>query len=863
MTVPGENESEIIASLRAEIVQLRASEEKYRALFESIDEGFCVIDLIYNDADELLDWRYVETNQVFDQQTGLGFVIGQTALEVIPVVEPCWIELFDRVAKTGEAERIERHNAAVNRWYSCYASRIGGDGSRQIAVVFDDITDRKQAEIAQRALFSNISHEFRTPLTLLMGGIEAVLDDRTITLDHRSDLELAYRSSVQLLKLVNVLLDFSRIEAGQFRGVFYPIGLGSFTAELASVFRSTIEQAGIQFTIDCPTLPEAVYVDPEMWEKIVFNLLSNAFKFTSEGEIAVRLTWKGDRVELVVQDTGIGISETELPHLFDRFYQVKAVKGRSFEGSGIGLSLVQELVKLHGGTIVVDSTEGNGSCFRVTIPTGVAHLSIDQIAVTSPFIPTAMGANAFLEEALRWLPETSLDSRSQFSDIQRSGSNTQARDSNTQARDLDTQARDLDTQARDLDTQARGSNTQTRDSNTQARDLDTQARDLDTQAWGSDVQMRGLEVRSQSSEPKSLSSKTARILLVDDNLDMRNYLYRLLNQRWEVETAANGAIALDRIQQNPPDLILSDVMMPEVDGFQLLQTLRSDPQTESIPVILLSARAGEESTIEGLEAGADDYLIKPFSARELIARVESQLHMSQLRQERSTNRFKTEFLKTITHELQAPLATILAWARLLQTQSFEPARFIRALASIERNATIQAELVKNLLDISSILSGDLHLKPQLVEFVPLVQNTIAQFQDRAAAKQIQLLDFTAIGIHGTMSADGDRLRQVLSILLDNAIKFTPPGGQVKVQLEAIESQMQLTVSDTGIGIAPEFLPRVFDRFSQAEIPSRHSPGGVGIGLAIARPLVELHHGTIEVESDGEGRGATFIIRLPL
>lgn len=372
-----------------------------------------------------------------------------------------------------------------------------------------------------------------------------------------------------------------------------------------------------------------------------------------------------------------------------------------------------------------------------------------------------------------------------------------------------------------------------------------------------------------------LHSSSVRILIVDDNADMRDYLKRLLSDCWQVEIAANGAIALAKIHNDPPDLVLSDVMMPEMDGFQLLQALRDDPQTKSIPIILLSARAGEEATIEGLEAGADDYLIKPFSARELMARVNTQLQMSRLRLLQSANRFKNEFLLTVTHELQAPLAAILVWVRLLQTQSFDRAKTARALATIERNATIEAKLVKDLLDTSSILAGKLCLKHQFVDLVVLVQNVVKTFREVADTKSILLIEITSNLAVGNILADGNRLRQIISYLLENAIKFTPQGGEVKIELSSINvdlpliaedrmtNYIQIVVTDTGIGIRPDFLPFVFDRFTQAEVPSRHSPGGVGIGLAIARLLVELHGGTIDAASEGEARGAKFTVRLPL
>ncbi|MBD2091295.1 response regulator [Microcoleus sp. FACHB-1515] len=644
---------------------------------------------------------------------------------------------------------------------------------------------------AKTTFFSNVSHEFRTPLTLMLSPLEDALNDpEPLSPNQQQRIEVIQRNGLRLLKLVNTLLDFSRIESDRASAVYEPTDLATFTAELASVFRSAIDRAKLRLIVDCPPLPEPVYVDREMWEKIVFNLISNAFKFTFTGEITVRLQQVGDHVELAVQDTGIGIPAVEIPRLFERFHQVKGAQGRTFEGSGIGLSLVQELVKLHGGTIEVSSVEGSGSCFRVFIPTGCDHLPAERIGASRTLATTATGASPYVEEALRSLPQE----------------------------------------------------------------------DESTQAIASQERRDISFAPTYAHVPSSASS---RILLVDDNADMREYVKRLLSQRWQVETAANGAIALEMIQQQLPDLVLTDVMMPTVDGFQLLKTLRADPITQSIPIILLSARAGEEATVEGLEAGADDYLIKPFSARELIARVETQLQMSRLRQELSANRFKNEFLMTVTHELQSPLATILGWARFLQTKSLDPDKTAKALAAIERNATIEAKLVKDLLDVATILSGKLRLKSQFVDLVALIQGIVTKFRPLAESKPIQLVEKIADIRFSNVMADGDRLKQVMANLLENAIKFTPPGGQVTIELERFGSEVEITVSDTGIGIHPDFLPSVFDRFTQAEVPSRHTPGGVGIGLAIARHLVELHGGSIAAASEGEGRGAVFTVRLPL
>ncbi|HEY9612355.1 PAS domain S-box protein [Allocoleopsis sp.] len=456
--------------------------------------------------------------------------------------------------------------------YSGFIDLIAAQIAASIANAQAYEEERKRAEAlaeldrAKTIFFSNISHEFRTPLTLMLGPLEDMLANPAGPLpSERSQLETAHRNSLRLLKLVNTLLDFSRIEAGRVQAVYEPTDLAMLTADLAGVFRSAIERAGIQLGVDCPPLPEPVYVDREMWEKIILNLLSNAFKFTFKGEITVALRWADDHVELEIRDTGTGIPAEEMPHLFERFHRVEGARGRTYEGSGIGLSLVQELVKLHGGTIQVSSVVDQGTCFTILIPTGYAHIPKECIGKTRTLASTTMGAATYIEEALRWLPEE----------------------------------------------------------------------DTETQGHGDAGNLESSSPRHRvSPSPRLPLSPSAKILLADDNVDMRNYVKRLLvSQGYEVETVVDGIAAKQRVRQRLPDLVLTDVMMPGLDGLGLLRELRLDPITREIPIILLSARAGEESRIEGLEAGADDYLIKPFSARELLARVEATLKLAQMRQE--------------------------------------------------------------------------------------------------------------------------------------------------------------------------------------------------------------------------------------
>jgi PAS domain S-box-containing protein len=409
---------------------------------------------------------------------------------------------------------------------------------------------------AKTAFFSNVSHEFRTPLTLILGPArDALAGAETLPAADVERWDLVHRNGLRLLKLVNTLLDFSRIEAGRIQASYEPADLAALTRDLASAFRSAIEHAGLRFELDVETLDEPVFVDRDMWEKIVLNLLSNALKFTFEGEIGIALHRRGEQAVLTVRDTGTGIPSDQIPRLFDRFHRVPGVRARTHEGTGIGLALIQELVRLHGGTITVESVVDRGTAFTVALPFGASHLPQDHVAAPSRSGSAAADAAPFVREALRWSPPTA--------------------------------------------------------------------------------------------ERVPRERGAARILLADDNADMRDYVTRLLEDHWTVEMVADGEAALARAQAAPPDLILSDIMMPGLDGYQLLQALRADERTRGIPVIFLSARAGDEARIEGLVAGADDYLVKPFSARELLARVSTRLEIARLRREaeRARARLYSQFMQ--------------------------------------------------------------------------------------------------------------------------------------------------------------------------------------------------------------------------
>jgi PAS domain S-box-containing protein len=442
---------------------------------------------------------------------------------------------------------------ALDDAYASFVERAAQQIGGALVVADAYAAERRRAEAlaaidaAKTAFFSNVSHEFRTPLTLLLGPLEDTLArPDALDPDDRERLEVAHRNGLRLLRLVNTLLDFSRIEAGRARAAYAPTDLGAFTAELASVFRSAVERAGLRFLVECPPLPAPAYVDREMWEQIVFNLLSNALKFTLEGEIAISLRQAGAVLDLTVRDTGAGIPAEELPRLFERFHRVQGARGRTFEGSGIGLALVQELTSLHGGTVLVSSVLGQGTTFVVSIPAGSAHLPQDRVVDGSALPAPGPRGAAYVQEALRWLP---------------------------------------------------------------------------------DPEPAGAPPAAGTAP----SRPAGRVLLADDNADMREYVRRLLSPHYEVVAVGDGLAALRAARAAPFDLVLSDVMMPGLDGFGLLQALRADEATSALPVVLLSARAGEEARVEGMEAGADDYLVKPFSARELLARVGARIEIARVR----------------------------------------------------------------------------------------------------------------------------------------------------------------------------------------------------------------------------------------
>lgn len=954
---------------------------------------------------------------------------------------------------------------------------------------------------AKTAFFSNVSHEFRTPLTLMLGPVAEIAADPATPARARAELELAHRNALRLMKLVNSLLDFSRIEAGRVQASYEATDLSALTSDLSSTFRSAIERAGLRFEVLCATLDQPVYVDREMWEKIVLNVLSNAFKYTLDGAITVQLREESGHAILEVTDTGVGIPSHALPRLFERFYRVEGTAGRTQEGSGIGLALVHELIRLHGGTIDVASEIGRGTTFRVRLPLGAEHLPPDRIKAARVLSSTAVGAKAFVEEALRWIP----------------------------------------------------------------------ARADETSANPPVL----IEDPAYPLDQRFAATAGARIVLADDNADMRAYMSALLSSTYAVETVADGEQALEAARRELPDLILSDIMMPRLDGLGLLKALRADEQLRGVPVILLSARAGDEARLEGLETGADDYLVKPFSARELLARVGALLELTKMRrdhearfrafvsatsdvvyqmspdwremrtlqgrsfiadtvdpsrtwldkyihpddqprlitaveeairtkgsfqlehrvrrldgtlgwilsraiplkdakgniiewfgtatdvtarkrveerlreetrvqellgkvshalvaaqldtervvqaatdaateisgaafgaffynvkneqgesytlytlsgipraafarfpQPRNTpifgptfrgegvvrssditadpryghnapyrgmpeghppvrsylavpvktvsgqvlgglffahpqpgvfderaerlvlaiaaqaavafdnarlhqasqreverrkraeeelsnaDRRKDEFLAMLAHELRNPLSPIMTAGELLSRTVGEDSRSRMATEMIRRQTIQLTRLVDDLLDVSRVTQGRIQLQRRPVDLASIIAQAIETVEPQLRAKQHRLSTTAETYELLYVSGDHARLVQCVANVLTNSIKYTDRGGEIRVQSRAEGDSVVIEITDTGVGISPELLPKVFDLFVQSDRTLDRAQGGLGIGLAVVKRLIEMHMGQVTARSPGLGGGSTFEIRLP-
>jgi signal transduction histidine kinase len=650
-------------------------------------------------------------------------------------------------------------------------------------------------ERAKTALFTDASHELRTPLALILGHLERLLDEADLPSSAMELISSARRAAFRMLKLVNALLDFSRIETGERAGVFRSADVGRITREVAAMFRSTAERASLRLSVDCADLPVAVYVDADAWEQIVSNLVSNSLKFTRAGGISVRTGVDGDHLQLTVEDTGIGIAPEDLERVFTRFYRARDQRARTHDGLGIGLALVRELVRLHGGSVRAEVRSGGGTRIRVTVPLGNEDLPPSLPHDLDPGFAVGGLAALFVAEADGWI-----DSRPPAPAETAPGNGMPV-----------------------------------------------------LRAWPTPT------ARREGTPAESFQ----RVLVAEDDADMREYLRRLLEPHFAVQVAHDGGEARDIALRDPPDILISDVMMPGLDGFALMRELRADHRTSELPVMLVSARADAESTVEALDVGADDYIVKPFGARELLARVRAALHSSRVRADAGIARGRSEERRRSERELKALLNDLrAAQRRIAAAGDAERRRIERNLhdGAQQRLTAIRLELglAREIADDDPTAVG-----PMLDELRGELDEALDELRELAHGLYPPLL--ASDGLYTALSAMALRAAIPVTVratdvgraprsvesaayfccleALQNAAKHAGKGARALVRLSLGEGVLELQVSDDGAG---------FD-------PASVAPG---YGLINMHDRLDALGGHVTITSS-PGRGTTVTGQIPL
>ena len=713
----------------------------------------------------------------------------------------------------------------------------------------------KETDRVKSRFTANVHHELRTPLTLTLAPLEAILSGEFGEVPEvlRGYLQTMHANALRLLKLINNLLDLAKVEGQQFTLRRQHLDVAKIVESIVDGARPLAARKDVElrtrFEADLPSL----YVDADAVEKVVVNLVGNALKFTDAGgHIEAGLSSHEEGVLLVVADTGTGLPEDQLERIFDRFAQVDTSATRKHEGTGIGLSLVKELVELHGGRVWAESPGlGHGTRMHVLLPPGSAD-------------------EAQVEEIVE------------------------------------------DESGRAVDVGA---------------SFDGLAAEIDLPSEGTDpnrlVELANHVVRQEESaeedgEPLRVGPEGApEIVVAEDNADMRRLLGALLGRDYRLRLTRNGREALEAVRHLPPDLVLTDVMMPEMSGTELCKALKSDPATRSIPVMLVTSKADREMKIEGLELGADDYVTKPFHPRELKARVGGMLTVRALQKELAIRNAKLEstlvelraaevqlvqserlaavgeLAAGVAHEVNNPVNFALNAARALRGTADEMRQLVTPLASLDgREPEVQArqveklcetlrdldfeDVVQNLAELSGIVTDGLERTERLVgdlrDFTRSERTGTAPVDVRKGLRStLRLLEPTFHDENVEVStdfaedlpmvqADSGALNQVYLNLIKNAVDaFEEGGGAIRVSAHRHgRGSLRIEIADDGPGIPEEAADRLFEPFFTTKSAGR----GSGLGLSICQRIVNAHGGSIEL-LPGKGGGSVARVSLPV
>lgn len=631
---------------------------------------------------------------------------------------------------------------------------------------------QKELDRLKSEFFDNVSHELRTPLTLILLTLDSLLQGPgQLPPALRQSLETMSRSASRLLQLINNLLDLARMESGKTRLRYEPLELHSLLRTLLEPFMVMATRKGVALRLEGAPV-SAVHVDLERMESVFQNLVSNAMKFTAQGEVVVRVWEEESHVHVEVADTGPGIAAQDIAVIFDRFAQADSSGTRRFGGTGIGLALVKEVLELHAGSINVRSEPGKGSTFHVQLPTGTAHIR-EELRAAPQQRPERPSAPAVLE-ALPSITEEAL-----------------------------------------------------------AAD-----RPRRTAAPGAEAPL---------------------ILLVEDEPEIRVLLSNILSPYYRVLEATNGEEGLRRVREARPDLVLSDVMMPVMSGLQMLQALRGQPDMVDVPVLLLTARQEVDAKVQGLSVGANDYLAKPFSPREMLARIEAQLRLRELAARAAENeRLAATGLLTsgFAHEVRNPLNglmnTLQPLRQSLSGSQVDAGTALAMLDVVEECGQRIRSLAESLLSFVQVGS-----KPEAVDLGASLEATLQALSWRLN-EQVRVE--RSYQCQEPVYCDPGSINQVWVNLLDNALRALAPrgGGLIRLETEREGEEAVVRIVDNGEGIRPEHLQRLFQPF----FSTRPAGEGTGLGLALCQRILLRHGGSIRVASE-YGQGTRCEVRLPL
>ncbi|WP_233262075.1 ATP-binding protein [Vitiosangium sp. GDMCC 1.1324] len=644
------------------------------------------------------------------------------------------------------------------------------------------LAKQKELDRLKSEFFDNVSHELRTPLTLILLTLDSLLQrgPEVFPPPVRAHLETMNRSASRLLRLINNLLDLTKLEAGKTKLRYEPLDIQGFISSLLVPFEVMADKKGVALELE-GTVTTPVHVDSVRIESVFQNLVSNALKFTTQGSVTVRLREDDTWVHVEVIDTGVGIAAQDLSVIFDRFAQADSSGTRRFGGTGIGLALVKETLELHSGGIEVSSELGKGSNFHVRLRKGTAH--VREEVVESAAEPVASRP---MRRPVEVVPVEVVPVQEP------------------------------------------------------------------------EAPMPITAVEALPTPPDTEAGPDApRVLLVEDEPEIRAYLRQVLKPYYRLLEATNGEEGLKTAQKERPDLIVSDVMMPVMSGIQMLAALRSSPETVDTPIIMLTARQEVDAKVEGLSMGANDYLGKPFSPREMLARIEAQLRLRDAAVRAAENeRLAATGLLTsgFAHEVRNPLNGLM--------NSLQPLR--ESLTSGNPDLGMAVAMLDLIEECGQRIRG---LAEGLLSFVRTGSKAVAVDLGASLDASVQALSWR---LPAGMKVERDyqcpepvwgdpgSLNQVWVNLLDNAVRAVGPDGVVKVSTARDGGDAVVSIIDNGVGIKPENMERLFQPF----FSTRDAGEGTGLGLALCQRIILRQGGRIRIFSD-YGKGTRVEVRLPL